>query len=294
MNENMDKYIKEALTSMYEPDKKLNQSILCSARWKGKNNMTRIKKLPFAATIAICVFCIGTGTVYAAVHLLKETTPFEYGITTTKDINETQNTMFDVEKVGDIKDSKVESVSKETGNKETIWLSKEVQQVTEYMKISDDSVNWTDSSYIVDKTIYTFADYVTAAKEADMDNWLIKDYELMRNVDYVESKSEDIMHVREISATFKCGEGYFELVESKDLKLAEDDSIESILITNEVTDSEKYMSAQGHEFTIVDDVLDGTKRSCVSINYKNYSGTLSFYNMLDTEIYQVLDDIQIK
>lgn len=294
MNDKMENLIKESLTPMHEPDDILNQAILCSAKRKGRNNMMKMKKLPFVAAIAVCALCVASGTVYAAVHFLRDTTAFQHGITANVDISESQDTMFESMNVGDIKDSESKILSEENGDSETPWLSKEVQQVTEYLKVSDDSVNWTDSRYIVDKTIYSFADYATAAKVAEMDNWFTSEYELVENVDYVESVSEDAMHVREITAMFKCGEGYFELAESKDLLLAEDDSNGYVLITNEVTDSKKYLSAQGHEFTIVDDVVDGVKRSNVAISYKNYTGSLSFYHMTDEAVERVLDEIQIK
>lgn len=295
MQNKMDKLIKESLMPMYEPDNKLNQSILCSVKRRRKNNMIRMKKIPFAAAVAVCVLCIGSGTVYAAVQLLRGTTAFEYGISTNTNTEEKSDAMFDSTNVGDVKDSQTEILLEQEGDSKTAWLSKEVQQVTEYVKESDDTVNWTEKSYLVDKTIYTFADYNTAVKEAGMDKWFLQEFQLMENVTYAESVCEEEgMNIREISAVFEYGKGHFELSESKDLNLGEEDLGAYMLITNEITDSQKYMSALGYEFTIGEDVIDGVNRFSVAISYENYTGSLVFYNMTEDEMYQVLDEVQIK
>ena len=295
MQNKMDKLIKESLMPMYEPDNKLNQSILCSVKRRRKNNMIRMKKIPFAAAVAVCVLCIGSGTVYAAVQLLRGTTAFEYGISTNTNTDEKSDAMFDSTNVGDVKDSQTEILLEQEGDSKTAWLSKEVQQVTEYVKESDDTVNWTEKSYLVDKTIYTFADYNTAVKEAGMDKWFLQEFQLMENVTYAESVCEEEgMNIREISAVFEYGKGHFELSESKDLNLGEEDLGAYMLITNEITDSQKYMSALGYEFTIGEDVIDGVNRFSVAISYENYTGSLVFYNMTEDEMYQVLDEVQIK
>ena len=295
MQNKMDKLIKESLMPMYEPDNKLNQSILCSVKRRRKNNMIRMKKIPFAAAVAVCVLCIGSGTVYAAVQLLRGTTAFEYGISTNTNTEEKSDAMFDSTNVGDVKDSQTEILLEQEGDSKTAWLSKEVQQVTEYVKESDDTVNWTEKSYLVDKTIYTFADYNTAVKEAGMDKWFLQEFQLMENVTYAESVCEEEgMNIREISAVLEYGKGHFELSESKDLNLGEEDLGAYMLITNEITDSQKYMSALGYEFTIGEDVIDGVNRFSVAISYENYTGSLVFYNMTEDEMYQVLDEVQIK
>lgn len=296
MQDRVDNLIKEALAPVYEPGKELNQSILCSAKRKEKNNMKTRNKLSFAAAVAICVLCVGSVSVYAAVQMIKGTTALDYGITTnSSNISEQTNINFDSTLVGEETPSVIEKISLQEGKDNTPWLSKEVLQRTEYIKVSDDSIHWSETSYVVEDTIYTFADYGTATKEAKMDHWFMKEYELVENVNYVESVCEEEgINTKELTASFKYGKGYFELTESKDMMLAQEESQEFVLITNEVTSSNTYIGAQGYEFTLVNDEVDGKPRSCVAICYENYTGSLTFYDMTDAEVCHVLDTIRVK
>ena len=91
-------------------------------------------KLSFAAAVAICVLCVGSVSVYAAVQMIKGTTALDYGITTnSSNISEQTNINFDRTLVGEETPSVIEKISLQEGKDNTPWLSKEVLQKTEYI-----------------------------------------------------------------------------------------------------------------------------------------------------------------
>lgn len=306
MQDKMDKLIKEALIPIDEPDIRLNQKILCSLEKKGRNDMKKNRRMPAAAVIIVCLLCIGSGTVYAAAKLLREMQVFDYGMVTKEAaiseepgadniIGNAEDSGLSIHNTGEIKESANHSISTEKGTEETPWLSKEIQEVTEYLKESDDAVNWKEGSYLVQKTVYTFADYDTAVEVAGMDNWLSEDFEETEHVIYTESVCEsEGMNIREIMAVFRYGAGYFEVSESKDMNILETEEFTYMLLTGETSASWEYTNPYGHHFTITSDTDDGKERFHTAISYENYTGYLSFYDMPREAVYQILDAVTIK
>lgn len=306
MQDKMDKLIKEALIPIDEPDIRLNQKILCSLEKKGRNNMKKNRRMPAAAVIIVCLLCIGSGTVYAAAKLLREMQVFDYGMVTKETavseemeadnkIGNADDSGLSVHNTGEIKESVTHNIVTEEGTAETPWLSKEVQEVTEYLKESDDAVNWKEDSYLVQKTIYTFADYGTAVEVAGMDNWLSEDFEETESVIYTESVCEsEEMNIREITAAFRYGAGYFEVTESKDMNILETEEFTYMLLTGETSDSWEYTNAYGDHFTITSDENEGKKRFNTVITYENYTGYVSFYDMPRETVCRILDTVAVK
>ncbi len=299
MKDKMDGLLKKALLPTLEPDTSLNQEICNYQNTRRKTNMSKLKKLPAAAAIAVCVLCAGSVTVFAGNHFLKNMHAFQFGVSTNdnQDAVSEEESEFDATAMKEQPEDKIEDISVESGTAGTAWLSKKVQKVTQHVQTSDDRVNWEDYAYDVIYTTYEYADYNTAVKDKGMDNWLSESYQNIGNVQYVESvaESED-SNEHSTGGTFMYGSGTFELSESVTMDMEGNPlEIDSYtVITNETFNERTYTNKKGYTFTLADDETDGNKKTTVAITYGNYSGTLTFHGMTEEEIYHVLDTLQLK
>ena len=299
MKDEMDELLKKALLPTLEPDTSLNQEICNYRNIRRNTNMSRFKKLPTAAAIAVCVLFVGSVTVFAGNHFLKNMHAFQYGVST----NDNQNTVseeeskFDATAMKEQPEDKAEDLSVESGTANTAWLSKTVQKVTQHVQASDDAVNWEDYAYDVIKTTYEYEDYQTAVKDTGLDNWLSEEYQNIGNIQYVESTAEsEDSNNQSIGGTFAYGSGTFELSEEsqKDMEGNPLEIDSYSVITNETSNERTYTNKAGYAFTLVNDETDGEMRTTVAVTYGNYSGSLVFHGMTEEEIYHVLDTLQLK
>lgn len=299
MKDKMDGLLKKALLPTLKPDASLNQEIYNYQNTRRNTNMRKFKKLPTAAAIAVCVLCVGSVTVFAGNHILKNMHAFQYGVSTddNQDTVSEEESKFDATAMKELPEDKAEDISVERGTADTAWLSKKVQKVTQYVQTSDDAVNWEDYAYDVINTTYEYEDYQTAVKDTGLDNWLSEEYQNIGNVQYVESTAEsEDSNSQSIGGTFAYGSGTFELSEERQKDMQgnplEIDSYS--VITNETSNERTYTNKAGYAFTLVDDEMDGEMRTTAAVTYGNYSGSLVFHGMTQEEIHHVLDTLQLK
>lgn len=272
-------------------------SFVSDLKEREKKAMKIKKHLAKAAAIMLIVSISG-GTAYAAVSYFKSTQHFDHGLATS-DIASEENTtsQFSDVRLPD-KDTEVEVLSTETGNEKTAWLSKETRQETNYGYTSDDGINWkADTPDIQIITKYQYSDYAAAKEEHGLPELFSKTYNLIGNVTLEEyrHKSEEQVFSKNLQADYKYENGSFTINMEKDCQWnGEDSEIAVITSTEPVKNQREYTASNGYCFKLSDDTEFGTVRTTTLISYKEYHIILSFFDLSDEEIHEILDSIVIE
>lgn len=272
-------------------------SFVSDLKEKEKKAM-KIKKYLAKAAAILLIVSISGGTAYAAVSYFKNIQHFDHGLATS-DIASEENTtsQFSDVRLPD-KDTEVEVLSTETGNEKTAWLSKETRQETNYIYASDDGINWKeDTPDIQIITKYQYSDYAAAKEEHGLPELFSKTYDLIRNVTLEEyrHKSEEQVFSKNLQADYKYENGSFTINMEKDCQWnGEDSEIAVITSTKPVKNQREYTASNGYCFKLSDDTESGTVRTTTLISYKEYHIILSFFDLSDEEIHEILDSIVIE
>lgn len=275
MKDNMDILLEKALKPNMEPDEALNVAILENGRNEKKKRMWH--GVPKVAVAVLVFALVCPAGVYAANFIIKQVSVTEHAIsvgnTEYVDDKALEEAATSTEEV------KTENISHEEGNANVKWLTKDVQ------KLNGDVTN----------TYYAYDDYKAAIADSKLDNLLSKDYTLSGTATYVHTKT-DTFEEDELGAYFEYGEGQFYLNISKMTGNVAEDVSSSLYLSN-TGNQRKYTSKAGAEFTLVDEVVksDDTEitTTYVVVSYGEYYGFLSFNNLSDDEIHQILDTVQV-
>lgn len=274
MKDNMDILLKKALEPTIEPDQELNNKVLESIRQKDTKETKgkRAVRLSRVAVAMIAVFCLAPLGVYAANKVMKKASVTEHSISVGN-----PDYIDDAAIASSEEPVKTETVSHEEGNESVKWLTKDVEKVNDYAT----------------NTYYVYKDYETAVKDAGLDTWFDKNYENAGNVTYAVTETEDFVN-KSIDAEFIYGEGRFSISEQIMTGNVAEDAATSIQLQN-TNNRRDYTAKSGQVFTLVDQIAnDGTEditTTFVIIAYDSYYGYISFNNLKEEDIHNILDTV---
>ncbi|MCR5544813.1 MAG: hypothetical protein K6F55_11825 [Eubacterium sp.] len=282
---NIESLLKKSLQPNFEPDDKLNNSTLELIE-KMKENSTDKKSagvillskqrsiyfLPKVAAAVIVFALIFTGGVYAANYIMNKVIVTDHGVSVGNE-----------EYIDDEELSKpYESVSEETKNEyepgaDDKWLTK--KEVL------------TNGSFL--NTFYTFPDYETMISDTRFENIFDGIEPESKDPIYTITELDPITKEYSIDVNFNYGEGEFHLYQDVIEGNVADDAVFSIPITSKENER-NYKAKTGLEYTLVDGTnIDNEKETTVLISYNEYNGYLSFSNLSEDEIHEILDHIVI-
>ena len=292
----MDIRLKDALSPSYIPGEDINSALIEKLRKTDRDDRDKsetIKRLkdarrPVSWVIKAAVFFLilsvaGTGGVLAASYLLKESNVTEHGIT----VNGTQD---DEELAGEWEKVPVEQLGTEESTDE-LWYSKE-EVLTNGM---------------YHNTYYSYHTYEDAVSDTIFDNLLSEPVGTPTSITYVETRvmsgdkpSEGEPMDKELTSIFDY-KGHRVYLSQSYMPGASDDSLYSVCLI-ESANTRHYISAQGIDFTLVDDLRTGfvpeeegdpdpDVRTYVMLSYDKFNGFIYFDDMEDADIHDILDKI---
>lgn len=312
-----------------DTDHKMPSDFVMTLKRKERKNRTmRMKnKLVKAAAIMVVLGMAG-GTVYAGSQYFKPVKQTEYGMEVSDDdINVVHNsdgsivagdvpeeTLSEEQKkamdnvrengLNGLKEDDVEVLETAKPGENDKWLSKKVSKITSYDKSSDDGINWEDDSYIRMSTDYEYKDLATACEDQGMKKIFNKNYEQSGNTLYNYSELpdekgnvEDEARNANIKATLKYKNGTCDIDYSKYFGLGKEDSaVENrnlYVITGDkkASNQREYTSESGETYSLSDNVVDNEKVTTVVLSRDEYDCVLSFRNLSDKEIHEMLDTV---
>ncbi len=258
-----------------------------------------IRRNVIKAAACILFLSISGGTVYAAVQHFRNVEHMKYGletgITEKEATDESTVSSMTTEKLPE-KEDKVEVITEEKGDESTAWITKEVRQREYSGYISDDGINWReDEPHIIEETEYSYTDYSTACKDNDIAELFTTSYKQNGNTAVIQEVVQGVFNQVKLVSSFEYKNGKFKVEESKDLEWDNSKEMENLLITSTepVTNQREYTSLQGYTFKLSDDNETGIVRTTTLISYNEYNVILSFTDLSDQEIYEILDTINI-
>lgn len=274
MKDNMDILLKKALEPTIEPAQELNNKVLESIQQRDTKEAKgkRAVRLSRVAVAMIAVCCLTPLGVYAANKVMKKASVTEHSISVGN-----PDYIDDAAIASSEEPVKTETVSHEEGNESVKWLTKDVEKVNDYAT----------------NTYYAYKDYETAVKDAGLDTWFDKNYENEGNVTYAVTETEDFVN-KSINVEFIYGEGRFSISEQIMTGNVAEDAATSIQLQN-TNNRRDYTSKSGQVFTLVDQIAnDGTEDTTttfVIIAYDSYYGYISFNNLKEEDIHNILDTV---
>jgi hypothetical protein len=299
MKDNLDIVLKNALKPSISPSSELNQRLLdlCTEQLSGditrKEEMIKkshgmagiMLKFTKAAVILLAVLSVGSVCAYAASKLIREVFVTKHSISVGNPdvVNDD-----DIAKLLDKEEQiKTELISHEYGDESENWLEKDVELIkgNEY-------------------TIYTYKDYETAVSDAGLDNWFSNKYTNAIRVTYTFSDTKDST-TKVINASYNYREGNFNVFKINTKRKEASDTIRSINPTDNTisfflkntNNVRVYKNANGQTFTLVDEIREELGQTItttyVMIAYDDYSGCISFENLTEDDIKDILDTVNI-
>lgn len=272
MKDNMDKLLESALAPDFEPSAELNASILEQAGKKRKKK-SFVSQIPKAAAILLAIGCMAPVGVYATSYLVNNILVTEHGIS----VGQTEY-VDDAQLAQPWEEVKTEEVSNVQGGPNDKWSEKKVEKVGS-----------------ATNTYYTYETYETALEETGMDNWFNTAHTGDGYVTYVLTEDADF-EMMEIGAYFYPDEEHekvFSISESK-YPGADYAEVTHSLAIQKTGNKRTYTSVSGKEYVLVDEMAGDQKGTTyVVIAYGEYFGHLSFSNMSEEEIHQILDTVVI-
>lgn len=224
--------------------------------------------IPKAAALALALLAIGAGTVYAGSRIFNKVTVLEHEISVGEPLNLSWEDLCDSAEpdVGQI-------ISHEEGGPNDRWMEKEV--VAFEASLSTD---------------YKYISYDKAMGDVIFTNLFSEPLESSGNAGY-NVREFDGATIYRLNATFRYQKGSVDLSESLKIGKAEGNSasedahLSSIITSEPLKNTRTYISKAGTEFTLAD--LSYATYAVVSID--QHVITLSFRNLTEEEIHQVLD-----
>lgn len=274
MKDKIDILIEKSLHLDFEPDREIKKNILEGRVKEHTGKKTGLFSLSRVAVVVIAVICMGSAGVYASNNIIKKVFVTEHAVSV-------GNTEYidDKEIVSQDGDVTTENIGHEEGNGKVKWISKDVQVV----------------NGLATNTYYQYKDYETALLDAGLDNWFQISYKNAENVIYVVTQTEDTLE-QCIEADFLYGEGSFHVCEERMTGNIAGDAAHSVQLKN-TNNKRDYTSASGQVFTLVDEITDkGEEKKTITfvmVAYGDHFGYISFENLKDEEIHEILDTVKI-
>lgn len=245
-----------------------------------KKNTSPVKAFIRAAIVILAIASIGTVGVYAANYFLKKTTVYDHGISVGN-----QDYVNDEDLAEPWEEVPEENQGTFEGGPDDKWDTKEVVL----------------TNGVYQNSYYTYSTYEKAIEDTCIDNIFSEPIGTPVSICYVETIEQpgsDATQIRyenyELDSSFDCNGKSVFVSQSKSKGVAEDSSYSVIL--KKSGNERNYTSKSGIEFTLVDDVgakPEGGSRTYVMISYYRVSGYMSFDDMTDSEIHEILDKVVI-
>ncbi len=270
MKDNMDILLEKALKPDIEPDMELNEKILNGVKHKKKSLSYKLARV---AAVVCGIALVSPVAIYAANAIKNSKVEVsDHGISVG---GQGDYAISDEDLAQPWEDVETEEIEFVEGDETVKWLTKRVEVV---------SGTYTN-------TYYAYDNYLDAITDAGLDNWFNTTYEMNESVTYIHTDGGDFQDFC-VDASLKYNDGNFFVSESKMTGNVAEDASFGLCLTN--TGNERtYTSSQGLEFTLVDEVKDGETTTYVIIYYDYYRGYISFSNLSEEEIHQVLDTVNV-
>ncbi|MCR5148774.1 MAG: hypothetical protein K6C35_07370 [Eubacterium sp.] len=272
--DSFDIMLENALIPDIVPPLELEREIIL----RSKKNKTWFKGFTKAAIIIISITAIGSAGVYAASKLgkNKDVQVIDHGIA-----------------VGNS-----EYINEDALTEENKPVSEEIKEHTE----GNENVKWrkknvieTGGSYI--NTMYYYDSYTDALTDAGFVNWFKMDY-TGHDITYsiTEGKYDDL-RIESVSSFFNYKNGCFYIYQEI-VKSGFADDAAYVLQLKNTNNKREYVSSEKETYTLVDEIKkednEESVMTYVMINYDEYSGYISFKDLSEDEIHEVLDSIELK
>ncbi len=267
MRNDMDSLLQEALKPGLIPSDSLNQSIL-ENRGKAecftkKSSLTGVIK---AAAIVLCLFCIGGPVAYAATNFIKNILITEHAISIGNPAY-----VDDAAIAAPEEDVSVDALGGMKGGPGDKWTYKRVE------KVNGSATN----------TYYNYLSLQDALEDAELPNWLTKEYELDGEAIYCFSDTGDVWY-RSVGAFLSYEEGTVRYYVSQVTGNVASDMAHSIKLEN--TENKREYK----DFVLVDEVREeGITTTYVIISDGDVFGYLSFRGVSEEGIKAFLDTVII-
>ena len=282
----------------FETETQMPKSFVFTIKLKEKaEKLMSIKRNTVKAATLLLVLGVSGGSVYAAVQHFKSAEHMEYGLMAGDTDAVTESESEVANKALLESKNKVEIVSTEQGDDSVAWLTKEVRKETHIGYLSDDNVTWKeDVPDVADVTEYSYQDYSAACTDTDMQELFETSFEQDGKAVYTEyhHQSEDAADAATLVSDFKYNNGSFTVNESKALDWDGTDIASAVITSTEpVTNQREYVAANGEVFKLSDDTETGVLRTTVLVSYDAYTAIITFTDLSDQEIHEILDAIHI-
>ncbi len=265
-----------------------------------RNRFIKKNKICKVVAIVAAIACLAGATVYAATNYFAPIKHSKYGLVT-EDFDEEDLSVIDKF----VKETLPEAgeawkvLDKEEGNQETKWTQKITSESTFDYQTSD-RVHWTKTKGGSRKVEYLYDDFMVAQSDTPLPDVITKELleklSLKDTVSYVEryfDQSADIT-ISELDSDFnyaKVGKVHF--IMRSDLTLAEGEEKEFGFLTGDqlTSNQRNYITQNGVEFPLSDNELNGITRTSTLLISGRYILTLSFTDMTEDQIHEVLEAI---
>ena len=292
-DKSIDSRLKNALSPSYVPGEDINSALIEKLRMTDRDKSETIKRLkdarrPVSWMIKAAIFFLilsvaGTGGVMAASYLLKESNVTEHGITV-------NGTIDDKELAEEWEDVPEEHLGTEEST-DTLWYSKE-EVLTNGM---------------YHNAYFSYHTYEDAVSDTIFDNIFSEPVGTPTSMTYVETRvmsgdkpSDGEPMEQALTAIFDY-KGHRVYLSQSYMPGASVDSTYSVCLI-ESANTRHYISAQGIDFTLVDDLRTGfvpeeegdpdpDVRTYVMLSYDKFNGFICFDDMEDADIHDILDKI---
>ncbi|MGL5677516.1 MAG: hypothetical protein ACRDDX_13985 [Cellulosilyticaceae bacterium] len=280
----------------FQQEIEMPESFVFKIKQKEKGN--RVMKIK-RGTMKVAGFAVATmimgGSVYAMVNHFRDIQMTDYGLSTTPVTSkDASNQLFENPNILDDKNDAY-VVSKENQQDTNTWLSKEVRKEIYPVNLSDDGSNWTNNEVNeVEVTEFTYKDYATACKDVGIDNIFESVYEQEGDVTYTEyiHGQDSLLNQGQLVANFRYNAGVFEI---KQLTQFEPDEkgieVNVITSTKPVENKRTYISKKGITFKLTEDEESGIMRITTMLVYNEHAVILSFENLSNEEIEEILETV---
>lgn len=263
-----------------------------------EKSMNMKRNLLKAAALLLALGFSG-GVVHGASEYFRNVEHMKYGLATNNKNIDTEDVNNSIENNKLTEDNEeIQIISTEKGGDDVLWETKEVRQETSFGYISDDSIEWKeDTPDIVDITEYSYKDYSKAIKDTGFTGLFTKSFEQVGDSIYTQYRRRvnDTNDRDNLISNFKYSNGSFKVDESRVLDW-DGTELDTVVISSSsegVKNQREYISKNGHMFKLSDDNETGKLRTTVLVSYDEYTAIITFFDLSDNEIHEILDTITI-
>ncbi len=179
-------------------------------------------------------------------------------------------------------------VKEEANDASQAWTSKKTWDETETFYASEDAVNWekeTESNRI---TEISYKTYDAAVKDVGFADVFKERYDGSVVYREYEHLDQEAPTDRMIEGAFSYGNGRFELKQRAE---TDADQNEHVLIVGQTSNEREYVTNSGIRFCLSDTTQDGKIKTTTMMTGKQYYLILSFTDLTEEEIHQILETV---